>query len=250
MHFVKQASIFLCWIFVKNIIHVQAIGSSFDVKQDGFKKHWKLYDIFLPCTIHFTRAPESWLDMHDSFLERCVYVKYCVTLQTAYPYQLRDESFGKVLLETWNITSEVNVTQIFRKVFGPHHFHDVCFVRIAFSSKNSTNTLKEYDRGGWGERLMLPSRNYIIFPIVFERNRDNSPEDTIIAPFLGRSKLLCLNQNDASVFMTCLTCLERNTIFYERVNYFSKKLAVFRRFPTVLDDVDALWNFFPFQSTK
>jgi len=73
-----------------------------------------------------------------------------------------------------------------------------------------------------------------------------------LAPSLGNSKLLCLNKNDESVYLACLTCSYSLTgiTWREEIDlnlhhrlYF-KPLEVLQLYPTTLADLDDLWMFY------
>jgi len=237
----KKQSAFLLWLIFANITHAERRNSNIDKTPDDFEKYWDLFDLFLPCTIHFTRAPESWLDMQNSFLIRCSQLKYCVALQTAYTYRQRDHRFGLILRETWKQKFEKNVTHIFWNLFGSHHFHDVCFVRLAFSTIKSPNTINGWDSKGQGR--MLPSRNYILFAVNFKNNNDQNQKKYIVSPSLGNSRLLCLNKNYASAIMACLTCLDMYTV--SELNWQRwKPLVTLPQFPASINHLYAVWKFY------
>jgi len=239
-------------VFFGNTSQVPALNSYLEEKLDGFKIYWKIFDIFLPCRAHFTRVPEAWLDMHDSFLKRCRQLNYCVNLQTAYPYPLRRHQFGIALQKIWYNNSVKNITATFWKIFGSHHFHGVCTVRIAFSAQNGTNSMSEEERGDQTDKLILPSKNYILLPITF-KERNNSQLIEIFGPPLANSVLLCLSQNHPSVYMACLTCpynllklrLEFKSYKYDWLH--SKPLIVLPIFPTSLSELDSIYMFYHFR---
>jgi len=186
---------FVCLLFllplIKNIVHLTALNSRVGEKLDNFKKYWKLFDIFLPCTFHFIRAPEAWLDMHDSFLERCRQLNYCMTIQTNSTLKLGNTTLAKVLQETWREIFVRNVTLAFRKLFSYNHYHEICTVRLAFRNQTGNNYTRAYEQGNGEGWLNLPSRNYIHF-IVCKKN--NKKPENILGPIIGKLKAPLLKQ--------------------------------------------------------
>jgi len=208
---------------------------------DDFSKYWPLFDQFLPCTIHFSRTLNGWLDMQNSFLDRCRYHGYCTALHTSYFKPV--SRIRSVLFKVWNQTNDKHFSNIFWSIFLPHRFHKVCTVQLSFSYSYQLY-------GNEGDSFLFsrasPYKSYIILPIDFKINL-KSPFFRISGPYLGTSKLICLNKDITAVYMACLTC-NSNDSFRREIGQFGKIIAkplIKLDSPSVtLDALDKIWHYY------
>jgi len=217
MHFYYCLVVLLLQTFFINIAN-SAIFKIPEVKRivelhkghDDFSKYWPLFDQFLPCTIHFSRSLDGWLDMYNSFLERCRYLDNCTAFQTN--YSKPGSKYSSILLEAWNRPEFEDLASTFWTVFLPHRFHQVCTVQLNFSCHDLVNA----GRGdAWLFSSISPYKSYFVLPIDFKIDSKSSFLRYIYGPFLGTSKLIFLNQNITAAYIACFTCTTKHNFWFE-----------------------------------
>jgi len=249
MHYIYCLVILLLKTFFINISTSTAFKHQ-ELKQNvelyeennDFNKYWPLFDQFHSCTIHFSRTLNGWLDMHNSFLERCRYLGYCIALQTSYLQSVSNES--SILLEAWNQTDFGHLKITFWTMFLPHRFHQVCTVQLNFSCHHlqSANV---------GDRFLFsaisPDKSYIILPVDFEIDSTSPFFGDIEGPSLATSKLICLNRNITATYMACLTCNTKDvnsTEIGEIDRTRVKPLIKLDFLSILLGEIDTIWHYY------
>jgi len=248
MHYFHCSVILILETFFINIA-TSTIFINPEVKQivefyganDDFSKYWPLFDQFLPCTIHFSRTPDGWLDMHNSFLERCRYLGYCTALQTS-NFEPGCK-YSSRLLEAWNRTDFKDVLSILGSIFQPHKFHQVCTVQLNLSHFDLIDNTGD----PWLFSAISPHKSYFILPVEFEINSKSQFLRYLNSPFLDTSKFISLNRNITAAYMACLTC-NTEDYFAGIINQFFTMIAN----PLIkldissisLSELDSIWHFY------
>ncbi|CAL8076240.1 unnamed protein product [Orchesella dallaii] len=226
----------------------------------GFNSYWSFFDIFLKCTVYFSRLENSWPDLHNSISEKCTRFQ-CVTLQTseknvtARISRLENGTDAK-LLQDWSSSDFQDLIPIYRKVFLSQKFQTVCSVQLVSVEANyqheevgfrhPDNNLFEIEI--YSARPSI--RDYILLPIHFTKN-DSTKIPTIPGPTYTTSKIIVLNSDYEVPFIACLTCYDDD----DSVPYIARPkhglahlkrlpLKKFRFTPKSLEEIDKLWLYY------